>query len=343
MAKEVRLADIAAKLDVSTVTVSKALSGQKGVSEQMRAKIKDLADEMGYRQPSATKKPKTTKSFNVGVIVSENYLGKYDSFYWKMYQSVATRAVQKECFTMLEVVLEEDEKLCNLPKLVTENKVDGLIIIGGLSPQYLETIRTDSKLPIVYLDFYEETQMNDSVISNGFYGTYGLTNYLFEKGHRKIAYVGTLMDTKSITDRYFGYAKSMLEHSVKIKEEWVIPDRDENHALGMLSFDPALDKLKENMPTAFVCNSDLAASFFIKALQERGYHVPQDISVVGFDNYLYPGLCDVDVTTYEVDIKEMARRALHILLKKMNGERYKQGIYIVEGHLVEKDSVKDIH
>ncbi len=74
MAKAVKLADIAEQLGVSTVTVSKALSGQKGVSEAMREKIKQLADELGYKQPSAVKKEKSVKSYNIGVLVSEKYL-----------------------------------------------------------------------------------------------------------------------------------------------------------------------------------------------------------------------------------------------------------------------------
>ena len=74
MAKAVKLADIAEQLGVSTVTVSKALSGQKGVSEAMREKIKQLADELGYKQPSAVKKEKSVKSYNIGVLVSEKIL-----------------------------------------------------------------------------------------------------------------------------------------------------------------------------------------------------------------------------------------------------------------------------
>ena len=80
----------------------------------------------------------------------------------------------------------------------------------------------------------------------------------------------------------------------------------------------------------------------VKKLENAGYRIPEDISVVGYDNYLYPGLCDVELTTYEVDIKEMARRAVNNLLKKIKGKKYRTGIYIVEGHLVEKDSVKSI-
>lgn len=96
------------------------------------------------------------------------------------------------------------------------------------------------------------------------------------------------------------------------------------------------------MPTAFFCNCDLVGSVLVKKLENAGYRIPENISVVGYDNYLYPGLCDVELTTYEVDIKEMARRAVNNLLKKIKGEKYRTGIYIVEGHLVEKDSVKSI-
>ena len=78
-------------------------------------------------------------------------------------------------------------------------------------------------------------------------------------------------------------------------------------------------------------------------LEKKGYRVPEDISIVGFDNYLYPGVCNLGITTYEVDIKEMARKTLNNLMKKMSGEYYKQGITIVEGHMVLKDSVKRIN
>lgn len=96
----------------------------------------------------------------------------------------------------------------------------------------------------------------------------------------------------------------------------------------------------EDMPTAFFCNCDLTASILIKKLATNGYRVPEDVSVVGYDNYLFPGLCDVEITTYEVDVKEMVRRTINTLIKKMNKEKYRHGIYIVEGNLVEKESVR---
>ena len=118
MAKSVKLADIAAILNVSTVTVSKALSDQKGVSEEMRGKIKKLAREMGYKSPSTSKQMKNRKSFNIGVVISERYFNQYESYYLQVYQVVATKAVSKECFTMLEIVSMQDEQGAEMPKLL---------------------------------------------------------------------------------------------------------------------------------------------------------------------------------------------------------------------------------
>ncbi len=337
MKKSVRLADIAKILGVSVVTVSKALSDQKGVSDEMRGRIKELADKMGYVQPSLMRRQASGKSYNIGVLVSERYLNSHDSFYWELYQCVVKKAAQKKCFTMLEVLNDEEENAALGPKLLQEHKVDGLVILGVLKENYLKKISDKAQVPYVYLDFYDEKHTGDAVISNGYFGSYMMTNYLFDMGHMKIAYVGTLLYSKSITDRYFGYAKSLLEHGQNIRDEWVIPDRDME--TGVIGFKGKLEKL-EQMPTAFVCNCDLTAGFLINELEAQGYRVPDDFSVVGFDNYLYPGICDVKVTTYEVDIREMSRRTINNLLKKIEGEREKQEIAIVDGHPVYKDSVK---
>ncbi len=339
MAKAVKLSDIAVRVGVSTVTVSKALSDQKGVSEELRERIKALADEMGYKQPSATKKQQTHKSYNIGVLIPEHYLDKYDSFYWQMYQEVTTKAVSKNCFTLLEVVSSTDEEEGNLPKLMLEKKADAVVIIGGMSKGYLRGLNQFGKTPVLYLDFYDEEQGCDAVISNGFYGAYVLTNYLYQMGHRKIAYVGTLLSTKSITDRYFGYRKSLLEHGIEYREDYIIPDR--HLGSGMIDEDNLIN-LPEDMPTAFVCNSDLTASYLIRKLERKGYKVPDDISVVGFDNYLYPGLCDVEITTYEVDMREMARRVVHNIIKKIENPHYKPGVFIVDGSLVCRKSVRSV-
>lgn len=339
MAKAVKMADIAERLGVSTVTVSKALAGKKGVSEELRGKIAQAAREMGYRQAKASQREKERESYNIGVLISERYLDKYDSFYLQMYQQVATRAVAKACFTLMEVVSEEMERECELPRLLREQKADGIIVIGRLFDKYLTFLNRSIELPIIYLDFCNEKQELDAVISDSYYGAYRLTNYLFEMGHTKIGYVGTVLATGSITDRYFGYMRAMLEHGMELRKDWILDDREME--TGKIDSERFI-RLPAELPTAFLCNCDLTASMLIHKLKEAGYRVPEDISVAGYDNYLFPGLCDVALTTYEVDMKEMARRAVRNLIKKMNGENYGQGVSIVEGHMVIKDSVRKI-
>ena len=78
----------------------------------------------------------------------------------------------------------------------------------------------------------------------------------------------------------------------------------------------------------------------VKELEQRGYRVPQDISVVGYDNYQPPGLCDVRITTYEVDMQEMAKHTVRIMIHKISGKPYQQGVTIIDGRIVYKESVR---
>ena len=199
MVKAVKMSDIAEKLDISVVTVSKALSDQKGVSEEMREKIKNLAQDMGYKYTAPVKDRGTGKSFNMGVLVSGRYLDNNDSFYSKMCQEITAKAMAKGCFALLEFVQEKDEQKGKAPKLITEDKVDGLIVVGKPGHNYAKLLEKTYKKPIVFLDFYDGELRSDAVVSNSYLGAYMLTKYLIRAGHREIGYVGTLLATDSIT------------------------------------------------------------------------------------------------------------------------------------------------
>lgn len=338
MAKTVKMADIAKIMGVSTVTVSKALSNQKGVSEELRAKIKKQAQEMGYRSTSFIHQPQDRQDtgYTIGVIVADRFLDKYEAFYWTLYQEVATAATQRGCFTMLEVLQSADETMLVMPKLLQERKAEGLVIIGRLKKEYLKKLMVYSAVPVSFLDFYDRNGQYDSVVSNSYFGMYVMTNYLFEMGHREIGFVGNVLATDSITDRYFGYVKSLYEHGVDVERDWLLNDRDPDTGRTDEGF---AMKLPKRMPTAFVCNNDVAAAMLVQKLEQQGYRVPRDISVVGYDNYQPPGLCDVGITTYEVDMHEMARRTVKNMIRKISGERYEQGVYIINGRIIHKESV----
>ena len=338
MAKSVKLSDIAEKLGVSKVTVSKALSNQKGVSEEMRRKIKELAAELGYVSPSSSKLSRDAKSYNIGILVAERYFDQTQSFYWSMYQEAAIYALSKNSFTMLEVVSSTDEEDCNVPKLIESDKINGIIIIGIMNRAYLDMMARQNDIPVVYLDFYEPEARCESIVSDSFFGMYYMTDYLCRNGHRKIAYVGTVRATNSITDRYMGYCKALLEHDIDLRKDYVIDDRYP----GTGSRTGYKLKLPKDMPTAFACNCDVVALELIDLLEEKGYRVPEDISVVGFDNYAFSNKDHIELSTYAVDFKAMAKLAVKKLLKKMDGDMFVQAPSVVEGRMIPGKTVKNI-
>ena len=333
MAKAVKLEDIAKKVGVSNVTVSKALADKSGVSEELRKRIKDLAEQMGY-VPISTQKTKEKKGTgNIGILVPSRFIGSNTSFYWAIYQNVVTKLQAKGYYGILEILESEEEEHCELPKMIQDEKIDGLIMIGQASATYSEYIWKSNVVPVIFLDFYNTHMEYDTIISDGFYGMYMLTDYLIKMGHREIGFVGTVLSTSSITERFFGYQKALLENNIPVRQEWIIDDRDmENNNIEL--------KLPEILPTAFACNNDFAATMMISKLAERGLSVPNDISIVGFDNY-NPSLSHIQITTYEVEIDKMAELGVKTLLRKMNHKEYAKGVQIITGHMVLKSTVKE--
>lgn len=331
--KSVTMKDIALRLNVSTVTVSKALSDKEGVSKELKERIKKTADEMGYRYNNAARMIKDGISYNIGIIVSERFIHE-DAFYSKMYQSAIKKLSDVNYYGLLEIVSVENEEKCIVPNIIQNNKVDGIIILGQMGYKYVKMIEK-YEIPFLFLDFYNEDYTVDSIIGDSIYGTYVLTNYLIEKGHRKIGFVGSVLQTSSILDRYIGYYKAMIQNQLTFEKEWVIEDRDDKG--NFIEF-----ILPENMPTAFVCNCDEVAYKFVARLKKEGYRVPDDISVVGFDNYIYATLTNPKLTTFESNIDNMAENAVEAIIKKVKDKNYVLGRKVISGKLIIRDSVKDI-
>lgn len=330
---KVRLADIAEKMGVSTVTVHNALTGAKGVSNELRSRIVETAREMGYNPTaSARKKEQDSGEFRkIGVIIAENYLAHYSTYYWKVYQELSLVATEKRCYTTVEVLKKEmEKKTLEMPQII--NSIEGLIIIGEIDGRYIRELQRHVVYPIVFLDFYNNEIAMDAVIADNFYGTYQMTELLFAQGMEEIGFVGSIYATSSIMDRYCGFMKSMLEHKKNVPAEWVIEDRD---ALGQVGFE-----LPKRLPQAFVCNCDLVAGILVSKLNEKGYRVPEDVSVVGFDNYLYPGYADMKITTYEVNTRSMTRVAVDKILKQLKNPNRAKTLEVISGHVVWKNSVK---
>lgn len=335
MKSNVTMKDIAQKLNVSSVTVSKALNDKDGVSEELKEKIKQLADEMGYRYNTLAKSMKDGRSYNVCVIIPERFTGMAQSFYLKVYQSIAQILEEKSYYGIIHILPKEDEEQLKLPRIYHERRVDGFIMLGQPSKGYIDLMQS-VEMPLVFLDFYDENNHVDAVITDNFYGAYDITNYLIQQGHRDIAYVGNLFSTSSIQDRFLGYYKSLLEHKIHLRQEYIISDRDDEGVF--IDFE-----LPEKLPTAFVCNCDQVAHLLMERLQRDGYRIPEDFSVVGFDNDIYATLTKPELTTVEVDIDEMAKTAVKFICEKMEKSEVMFGRVAVKGKIIYRDSVRELN
>lgn len=330
MSSKVRMADIAEKLGVSVVTVSKALSGKEGVGDAMRAKIIDLAKEMDY-VPLRTKpeEKQVLRTDNIGILVADHFFDT-GSFYAGLYRQVVKCCSEQGYSALLELVSPEAEQNCTLPAIIQSKKVDGIIFMGEISRDYMRAvIRSD--LPYLLLDFYDDDFDADSITSDNLAGGYRLTNHLMQTGRTRIGFVGTKNATSSIMDRFLGYAKVLLRSDIPINKDWILDDRDENGSLIPI-------QLPKDMPQAFVCSYDEVACNLIEQLKQQGYRVPEDVAVVGYDDAHLAQVCTPRLTTYRVNTEDMGKMVVAQLVRRISGKHITRGNIVIKGKFIHRES-----
>lgn len=335
MKQHVNMREIGNMLGVSAVTVSKALAGRSGVSEVMRERIIRKAQELGYRYDLVAKGFKDSIG-DVGILIPDHFLGQGNSFYASLCKKLVQQLAERSSYGVLSILTEEDELQGNYPAILGGGRVNGLVILGQVSRDFIRMLESvGTNVPYICLDFYDERANADAVVSDGLYGSYRLTSHLIHMGHTGIGFFGSITATSSIMDRYLGYYKSMLQHDLPMEPAWIVPDRDKH---GNYTEYP----LPDPMPTAFVCNCDQLAIVFIHRLQAMGLRIPEDVSVVGFDDYVDAVNVKPALTTFAVDQDALAREAAELIIAKMQGSTDRKGRVVTGGHMVYRDSVCDL-
>lgn len=331
--RKVSMQDIADELGISKVTVSKALNGKEGVGEELKVRIFQVAQREGYILPDYGQR----KVRKVGIIMSERFSSVSDTgkFYMGMYENIINELRKTSCSSIM--ITPNRESLESDLETIEKNGIfDGLILLGIIDKVVRDKVDSID-LPKVYVDIYDERHKSDSVVTENIYSTYEMTNYLMQNGHKNIGFVGTIGATTSITDRYLGYSRSLIEQGIYPREEWTIPDRNENGGAIELV-------LPENMPTAFVCNCDETAFRLVKVLKQRGLQVPQDVSIVGFDNDIYAELCEPQLTTIAVNIEEIGRVTARRMIRYMERPNHIGGtVHRIPGRNIFRSSVRNLN
>lgn len=324
----ITMRDIGKAAGVSVVTVSKALAGKPGMSEETRKNICRIAEQAGYHYPDNRNENPRTR-LDIGIMIPEKYFAP-ESFYAEIYKELVRQLAKQSHFGLLELITKESEEKLEQPVLMKNHHVDGIILLGEPNKDYYRMLAGQS-FPVVYLDFYDEQSTADAVVGDNTYGCYRLTSHLIRNGHRDIGFIGNYQVTSSIMDRYLGFCRAMLSNKLTIRDEWVLSDRDQNG-----EFTEIL--LPEKMPTAFVCNCDLLAQRMIACLRQAGYRVPEDISVTGFDDYITSARNDSEISTFRVDTDSMVGHAIKLITERCAGLNTPFGRTIVSGQPVYRTS-----
>lgn len=339
--KDVKLKDIADELGISVVSVSNALRGKKGVSEELRSRVRECATRRGIDTSRQTPMEKTEKAekkipdrvISIAVIVSDRYIAVDTSFYWEMYQKTAYAASKRGCITTLEMA--DDDHEFSVPQILREGGIDGVIVIGPMHEAYLQKVLDKVKCPVVFMDQQIEDGRYSAVLSGNYYGMYRSTRELVRAGHKDIGFVGELEKSRNIIDRYYGFKKCMRESGLSVKKEWLLADRTGDNETPQII-------LPDKLPTAFACSSDYSAAILYDALKKKGYQVPRDISIASYDDYLIGHELTGHLTTYRVDMEHMAECAIKLVLREINDPTVAGVIYEVDSNMIIRDSIARI-
>ena len=207
----VSMQTLADELAISKVTVSKALNGKDGVSDELKKRIFETAEKYGYVLPDYGKR----RTRKVGIVMSKRFnSGDDGKFYMGMYDRIISQFGKHSCSSVM-VTPDRNTLAADLKMLSESGAFDGLILLGILESE-VERRLDAVNIPKVYVDLYDVSHRADSVVTENIYSTYELTDYLIREGHREIGFVGTMGmgSTTSITDRYLGYLRRPLEQGI---------------------------------------------------------------------------------------------------------------------------------
>jgi LacI family transcriptional regulator len=331
--RKITLQYLADQLGVSKVTVFKALNNQPGVSRELHKKIHALATSTGYLQ---TYLQNGSTAANFAFITPKRFFAEQEMFYTNIYFLINNRCIADAKQLALFVVERADEDAGLLPRTLEKSGFDGIFVGGEMNEDFLRNLEKLG-IPIVVIDSFTNRIHCDMILTDNYISSYLLTQYLIGKGHRKIGFVGRTTDTHNIADRYFGYRKALLFAGLEYKDEWNVVTNDPVNFLYSLDF-----ALPKDLPTAFVCHCDNAAHFMIQKLTLMGFSVPEDVSLVAFDNTDLAKIIRPSLTTIENNREAFANRAYETMLKRQTRKEAHPYRVLLTTTIIERESVKTL-
>lgn len=325
----VTLKDIAKLAGVSPMTVSRVVNGQHNkASEETVARVQSIIKECGY-VPNSSARSLASKSTRLIAIIIQGADEALEYPYNATMTGNLCRYIQNKGYSPLVYYVKDYSEVTE--RLRAWN-VEGAVFLG-MFDEDMRNLQRDNSIPLVFTDSYSKTRQVINIGLDDYKGGELAARHLIEMGHTKIAFVGASTEQSSIVrQRYYGLRDTLARHGLALPDGWSIFDKD---------FEDAVSKLCEGdgRPTAFFVAADIDAIHLMTHLRRIGLHVPEDCSVIGFDNLFFSEYTTPSLTTISQDIRRKAQIATDVLFRHIADSETPAENIILDVELIVRDSV----
>ncbi|MCD7731271.1 MAG: LacI family transcriptional regulator [Oscillospiraceae bacterium] len=336
----VSIKDIASECGVSIATVSKALNNHKDVSEATKNAVRETAKRLGYLPNYQARALKTNRTYNLGVVFAERAQSGLTHSYFAAVLNSFKNEAEANGYDITFISSNIGNNPLTFYEHCISRNVDGVMVANVDDYEDVHvTELLESSVPLVTLDY--KTENKPAVISDNYQGMQTLVKYVYDKGHRKIAYI--YGDEASVTSIRIGSFRDALKSlNIEIREDYLLHGKYHDPAVTE-QLAARLVKMSDP-PTCIVLPDDFSAIGALTAFEKLGMSVPNDISIVGYDGIMLSQVLNPKLTTFKQDTEklgaEAAKQLISLITKKISGNIEP---IIVEGSLLEGSSVKNFN
>lgn len=323
--------DVASKAGVSIATVSKVINNTGHIGEKTREKVLQIMQELRYQPSIMASALSGKKTYTIGLFIPD----LANPFFSEIARSVEDRGHELDFSIVMCSTDYNSEKEAKYISLLKQKSVDGFILASGFKNDEILKEIVNEKIPMALVAQEIPSLAVDSVAVDDFMGGYQVASYLASLGHTRIAVIAE--DSRSSKERIRGYRQALEDHTLEFDESIILVS-DFTVEDGKRLSAQLLDEKKP--PTAiFACN-DLLAIGTIQAAREKGVKIPDELSVVGFDNTILSTATDPPLTTVSQPIQEMGRQVVDLLIQEIEGQKKVKQRVVLSPELVIRDSTK---
>ena len=310
--KNVTIKDVAKAAGVSYSTVSRALSGSPEISADTRERILQVCKDMNYTANTVARAMVMKSTKLLGLILT----GVNNPFMSELAYHIDRQARARGYNIILCNSSRDIEQERELFELMIGRQVDGVILLPA-GPESYESLQPFfSRLPTVFVGENLRDAQESYVSVDNFRGTYMGVEYLYKLGHRDILFLGGRPSSRTREQRIHGFHRALSEAGLEGRE---LPAPPDVTLMRQWSYEAASELLKGPLPDAIFAFSDMTALKVMEAAEEYGIRIPEDISLLGYDNIAFAALPRIHLTTVSQHKFQQSRIAVERLLEKING------------------------